>query len=146
MGSSSALQRLWALTFASALTLAAACDGAESKAVDVTPTFAPMAAAEPTRQPTAVPPAPTPQPSPEPIIETPPDRTSCSAIAGSDYRSDAERQWFIDNCKPPTPRATSSSPGSAASEPPIMRAAPPNAAAPICTAPDVTVSTNYTTG
>src|SRR5262249_8012050 len=26
------------------------------------------------------------------------DRKDCAAIRGTDYRSDAERQWFITNC------------------------------------------------
>lgn len=30
--------------------------------------------------------------------QTPPDRTSCNSIRGTDYRSDAERRWFLANC------------------------------------------------
>jgi hypothetical protein len=29
----------------------------------------------------------------------PNDRTNCDAIRGSDYRSEAERQWFLTNCR-----------------------------------------------
>ena len=32
-----------------------------------------------------------------------PDRTSCSAIIGTDYRSPSERAWYIANCPNPTP-------------------------------------------
>ena len=28
----------------------------------------------------------------------PADRTSCDAIRGTDYRSEAERRWFLSNC------------------------------------------------
>jgi lysophospholipase L1-like esterase len=31
------------------------------------------------------------------------DRTSCEAIRGTDYRSDAERAWFQANCRPVVP-------------------------------------------
>jgi hypothetical protein len=27
------------------------------------------------------------------------DRTDCAAIRGTDYRSEAERQWFMVNCR-----------------------------------------------
>lgn len=27
-----------------------------------------------------------------------PDRSSCDAIRGTDYRSEAERRWFLANC------------------------------------------------
>jgi hypothetical protein len=27
------------------------------------------------------------------------DRTDCAAIRGTDYRSEAERRWFISNCQ-----------------------------------------------
>ncbi len=30
-----------------------------------------------------------------------PDRRSCSEIRGTDYRSAAERQWYLDNCTGP---------------------------------------------
>ena len=29
-----------------------------------------------------------------------PDRTSCDEIRGTDYRSEAERQFFLSNCRP----------------------------------------------
>jgi hypothetical protein len=29
----------------------------------------------------------------------PADRTDCAAIRGTDYRSEAERQWFLANCR-----------------------------------------------
>ncbi len=29
-----------------------------------------------------------------------PDRTSCDEIRGTDYRSEAERQFFLANCRP----------------------------------------------
>ncbi len=28
----------------------------------------------------------------------PADRTDCSAIRGTDYRSETERRWFLDHC------------------------------------------------
>ena len=31
-----------------------------------------------------------------------PDRLDCAAIRGTDYRSPAEREWFLANCLPPT--------------------------------------------
>jgi len=30
-----------------------------------------------------------------------PDRRSCSEISGTEYRSAAERQWYLDNCTGP---------------------------------------------
>lgn len=49
-----------------------------------------------------------------PSVETParaamaagPDRTSCSEIAGGDYRSPMERAWYLDNCKTPARSTT----------------------------------------
>jgi hypothetical protein len=29
---------------------------------------------------------------------SPPDRTNCDEIRNTEYRSDAERQWFLANC------------------------------------------------
>jgi hypothetical protein len=49
--------------------------------------------------PTEVPPAPIAEPPPEPEPEPLPDRFNCSEIRGTDYRSAAERLWFIDNCR-----------------------------------------------
>jgi hypothetical protein len=43
-----------------------------------------------------VPSSPSTAPSPTPTIL--PDRTSCDAIRGTDYRSEAERRWFQANC------------------------------------------------
>jgi hypothetical protein len=36
------------------------------------------------------------QRTPTPTV--PPDRTSCAEIRGTEYRSAAERSWFIQNC------------------------------------------------
>ena len=33
-----------------------------------------------------------------PLPTKPPDRTSCAEVRGTDYRSDAERDWFRANC------------------------------------------------
>jgi len=50
-----------------------------------------------TRQPTQ---APVPTATPLPL----PDRTDCASIKGTNYRSDAERAWYIETCVPkPTP-------------------------------------------
>jgi hypothetical protein len=38
---------------------------------------------------------PTPVPEPDPAIA---DRTDCAEIEGTDYRSPAEREWYIANC------------------------------------------------
>lgn len=46
--------------------------------------------------PVIVPAAPTTQPTP---TSTPlPDRTDCEEIRGTDYRSGAEREFFLENC------------------------------------------------
>jgi hypothetical protein len=37
-------------------------------------------------------------PTPVPTAVRLPDRTSCDEIRGTDYRSEAERQWFRSNC------------------------------------------------
>jgi hypothetical protein len=50
------------------------------------------------RPPGAAPPSAT----ASPVATTPArlaDRTSCDAIRGTDYRSEAERQWFLANCQ-----------------------------------------------
>lgn len=58
-----------------------------------------------------------------------PDRTSCVEIRGTDYRSEAERQWFIRNCSatplPPPP----SNPPPTNPQPPVSQptARPPAA-------------------
>jgi LPXTG-site transpeptidase (sortase) family protein len=46
---------------------------------------------------TAVPIA-TATPEPEPTEAVPADRTDCAEIAGTDYRSPAEREWYLANC------------------------------------------------
>jgi hypothetical protein len=48
------------------------------------------------------------------------DRTSCAEISGTDYRSDAERAWFIANCPSPAAAAGEgvTAPGAAPSQPP----------------------------
>jgi hypothetical protein len=62
-------------------------DDPQASAPTVTPTRAVAAAQSPTPAATAVP------------TQTPvPDRTDCSAIRGTDYRSEAERAWFNENC------------------------------------------------
>ncbi len=66
----------------------------------------PLAAASTdTPQPTAtpIPVAPTTVPTltPRPTATPrPPDRFNCSAIKGTDYRSLAEREWYLANCVP----------------------------------------------
>ena len=66
-----------------------------------------LPAAAATKFPTAVPldtrlPAPTPTAGPaEPTDQ--PDRLSCYEILGTQYRSSAERNWFLENCRRPTP-------------------------------------------
>ena len=39
--------------------------------------------------------------APAGIVTALPDRRSCSEILGTDYRSAAERQWYLDNCRGP---------------------------------------------
>jgi predicted secreted Zn-dependent protease len=67
----------------------------------------PTATASPVAQP-SLPPVPTPAPQPQP--PPPPDRSSCAEIRGTDYRSAAERQWYVDNCVAPAGRATGPTP------------------------------------
>jgi hypothetical protein len=60
-----------------------------------------QAQAQPTATPAAVrsaTPAATAVATPEPSPTAPADRTSCSEIRGTDYRSDTEREWFNANC------------------------------------------------
>ncbi|HXH20514.1 MAG TPA: hypothetical protein VNN10_00680 [Dehalococcoidia bacterium] len=37
-------------------------------------------------------------PAARPTATTLPNRTNCAEIRGTEYRSEAERQWFIQNC------------------------------------------------
>jgi LPXTG-site transpeptidase (sortase) family protein len=53
------------------------------------------------RQPTAV----------ATVVPTPAHRTDCTAIRGTDYRSDAERTWFQQNCGAGTTAAAATSGG-----------------------------------
>jgi hypothetical protein len=55
---------------------------------------------------------PTPAATPQPTATVPADRTDCSAIRGTDYRSSAERDWYNQNC---TGTAASSGGGGAPS-------------------------------
>jgi hypothetical protein len=77
-----------------------------------TPLSKEVAAAQQTATPvsptaTSVPPATTVQPELTPL----PDRTSCEEIRGTDYRSEAERQFFFENCIPtPAPVAPTTPP------------------------------------
>jgi hypothetical protein len=73
----------------------------------LTPTLAPLA-------------SPTPLPTPTPTQTA--DRRDCAAIAGTEYRSESERQWFLANCT----GAVTSTPVSSASSPSPMRAATPS--------------------
>jgi hypothetical protein len=63
-------------------------DGGQAAAPSVTPTRQVVTAAQ---SPTAV-------ATPRPTATVLPDRTSCSDIRGTDYRSEAERTWFNQNC------------------------------------------------
>jgi hypothetical protein len=69
-------------------------------------------------QPTTVPPTPL------------PDRTSCDAIRGTDYRSEAERTWFQQNCSAPTTASASTTTGTTATTNPAPAPAGPVAATP----------------
>lgn len=42
--------------------------------------------------------APSARPETSPTPTPLPDRTSCSQIQGTNYRSEAERTWFLQNC------------------------------------------------
>jgi hypothetical protein len=68
-------------------------DGAASQPEAANEPMLPTATTEPTATP-----EPTPEPTtvPEPTPE--PDRTVCSQIAGTPYRSDSERDWYRVNC------------------------------------------------
>src|SRR5581483_7586713 len=65
-------------------------------------TLASGGASEAPKSPTSVPVqvqlAPTSAASPTPQATASSDRTDCAAIAGSDYRSATERDWFLKNC------------------------------------------------
>ena len=41
---------------------------------------------------------PAPAPTATAAPTQPPDRRSCEEIRGTDYRSEAERDWFLRNC------------------------------------------------
>ena len=63
--------------------------------------------------PTEAPPTPAPTMAPPPAPAALPDRTSCGEIAGTPYRSETERQWYLDHCTggtAPQPTASSGSP------------------------------------
>jgi len=81
------------LMFAFLATVAAACGGsAQGQRV---------ATAVPER-PSATP-AATSTATPRPTETTLPDRLDCEEARGTDYRSPAEREWFLANCITPTP-------------------------------------------
>lgn len=63
-------------------------DSGNTAAVPTVPVS--VAQSQPIATATAVPPSPV------------PDRTSCDAIRGTDYRSESERQWFQQNCNTQT--------------------------------------------
>jgi predicted secreted Zn-dependent protease len=60
---------------------------------------------------TADTPSPIPSETPRPTEAVPlPDRTSCSEISGTPYRSDTERAFFLENCAAPEPTAAAEEP------------------------------------
>jgi hypothetical protein len=76
-----------------------------------------------TAQPTAtLSPQPNPTASPTPRL---PDRTDCNAIRGTDYRSEAERQWFLTNCVSSFPSNPGPSGGGALPSQPTPTPVPP---------------------
>ncbi len=74
-----------------------------------TPTITPQATSTPKRV------APTPTPRP-------PNRKDCDEIRGTNYQSDAEREWYVDNCEEPTetPTNTPRQPSQPPSQPPSV--------------------------
>ena len=82
-----------------ALVLAAfaldSVNGTEGTALGSMPAPATPVAAAPTSNPS---------PSPSATLVVPPtatvlpDRTTCGAVEGTSYRSDAERAWYLANC------------------------------------------------
>ena len=73
-----------------------------SQALEATPTVAASAAAKVTAEATPA-----------------PDRTSCSEIAGTAYRSDAEQRFYLSNCQP-TPSPSTPEPVVAFAQPPAI--------------------------
>lgn len=69
-----------------------------------------------TQTPRRATPTSTPPPTTAPAVLTagPPDRTDCDVIRGTDYRSDAERQYYMSQCLTPqsAPTSASTRPGS----------------------------------
>ena len=57
---------------------------------------------EPSRTAPPLEPTSTPVP-PAPTVPPVTNRRDCSAIRGTDYLSQEERAWFLDNCVPPSP-------------------------------------------
>jgi serine/threonine-protein kinase len=51
--------------------------------------------------------------SPNPTAQVPQDRTVCAEIAGTPYRSENERQWYIANCLQPTAGPAPTAPATA---------------------------------
>jgi len=105
------MKQVTVLTLGLALLLSAlACTREVEKVVVVTPTELPATAtAQPLAVATSAPPTPL------------PDRTNCAEIKGTEYRSAAEREWYLANCMP-TPAPTGQPP---ASLPPAPLAPPP---------------------
>lgn len=128
------MKRVAATSLLLALLLSAvACTREVERVVVVTPTrFPATATTQPaeTPQATATPAlAPTP-PQLEPESRPPPtplpDRANCAEISGTEYRSPAERQWYLDNCIPTAVPATATTlvpaPAQAVSPPPALAA------------------------
>lgn len=69
-------------------------DDASSSSIQAPPTSLPTTSASPQASPTLAPTATTPVQATSP----PPDRTSCDEIRGTPYRSNAEREFYLENC------------------------------------------------
>lgn len=101
------LRYLTLLVLSAGVLLAAACgDGDDDQDATATSTSledmteGPTVPA-PTETPAVVPSA-TPSP-PEPTVPPVTNRRDCEAIQGTDYLSQEERAWFLDNCIAPPP-------------------------------------------
>ena len=89
-----------------------------------------------TRTPRRATPTSTPPPTTAPAVVTagPPDRTDCDAIRGTDYRSEAEHQYYLAHCLTPqsAPASASTRPGS---RPTLVGPPPPTPPGPEPTVP-----------
>ncbi len=70
-------------------------DNEETAIAATVATAAPSATAVPVATATT---EPTPAPTVEPTATVLPDRTTCSEILGTDYRSSTEHTWYLENC------------------------------------------------